>query len=243
MTRPNGYGGPVVSDCMVRRTTEQRTTDEHDSAPTAFCSWTGGKDSCFACYRAMEAYNIVRLVHMAVRDDAKMEFDAIDELLAAQAQAIGVPLVQQRVTWDTYETTYRRTLSTLDSDHGVFGNVEGQKQRAWVDDLCDDLDLTPVYPLWNENPTELYRTFIEREFEARVVKVDTDRVAGRWLGAPLDEEFLDYLLANNLHPMGEFGEYHTFTVDGPLFETRVPLRTTGRTTHNGALLATVELGD
>ncbi|HET7325402.1 MAG TPA: diphthine--ammonia ligase [Halococcus sp.] len=228
---------------MTGRYTDQSTTDEHDSSLTAFCSWTGGKDSCFACFRAMKEYDIVHLVHMAVRNDVQTNVDAIDELLAAQAKAVGVPLVQRRVKWDSYEATYRQTLSTMDSTHGVFGNVEGLEQRAWVDGLCDDLDLTPVYPLWNEGPAELYRTFIERGFEARVVKVDTERVAGRWLGAPLDEEYLDYLLANDLHPMGEFGEYHTVTVDGPLFDTRVPLHITGCTIHDGALIAKVELGD
>ncbi len=36
---------------MVRRNTEQAPTDDHGSLPTAFCSWSGGKDSCFACFR------------------------------------------------------------------------------------------------------------------------------------------------------------------------------------------------
>jgi diphthine-ammonia ligase len=227
---------------MTCRNTEL-PIDDNGSLPTAFCSWSGGKDSCFACFRAMKERDVVQLVHMAVRDDAQTGFDAIDEILAVQAQAIDIPLVQRRVSWDSYETTYRKTLSTTESHHGVFGNITGAEQRAWVDDLCEDLDLTPVYPLWDENPVELYRAFVEQGFEARIVKVSTDHVADRWLGTPLGEEFLDYLLANDLHPMGEFGEYHTLTIDGPLFETRVPLRITGHTTSDSALIANVGLGD
>lgn len=228
---------------MVRRNTEQAPTDDHGSLPTAFCSWSGGKDSCFACFRAMKEYDVDRLVHMAVRDDARTGYDAVDEILTAQAQSMGIPLIRRRVDWESYEPTYRETLSTVESSTGVFGNVTGPELRAWVDDLCDDLDLTPVYPLWDENPVELFRTFIERGFEARVIKIDTESVADRWLGAPLDEEFLEYLLANDLHPMGEYGEYHTLAVDGPLFETRIPIRISGRTTTDSALIATVELDD
>ena len=228
---------------MSHRIAEKRATDEHDSAPAAFCSWTGGKDSCFACYRAIQEYDVDALVHMAVRDDTQPEFDAVDEVLSAQAQEVGIPLVQRRVTWNTYEETYRETLSTLDSDHGVFGNVEGEDQRGWVDNLCDDLNLTSVYPLWDEDPVELYRDFIKCGFEARIVKIDTERVADQWLGASLDEEFLDYLLSHDLHPIGEFGEYHTLTVDGPLFEALVPLRITYCTTRDNTLIADVELGE
>ncbi|WP_231188046.1 diphthine--ammonia ligase [Haladaptatus sp. DYF46] len=228
---------------MTRRNTEQAPMDINGSLPTAFCSWSGGKDSCFACFRAMKEYDVVQLVHMAVRDDAQTGFDAVDEILVAQARSMGIPLIRRRVDWESYEPTYRETLSTVESNTGVFGNVTGPELRAWVDDLCDDLDLTPVYPLWDGNPIELYRSFIERGFEARIVKIDAERVADRWLGAPLDEEFLDYLLANDLHPMGEFGEYHTVTIDGPLFETRIPIRITGRTTDDSALIATVELDD
>lgn len=227
---------------MSHSIAEKRTTHEHDSVPTAFCSWTGGKDSCFACYRAIQEYDVDVLVHMAVRDDTRPEFDAVDEILSAQAKEVGIPLIQRRVTWNTYEETYRETLSTLDSDYGIFGNVEGKDQRGWVDNLCDDLDLTSVYPLWDEDPVELYRDFIKCGFEARIVKIDTECVADQWLGASLDEEFLDYLLSHDLHPIGEFGEYHTLTVDGPLFEARVPLRITDCTTRDNTLIADVELG-
>jgi len=214
-----------------------------DPRPTAFCSWTGGKDSCLACLRAIERYDVAALVHMAVRDDGDAGWDAVDAVLAAQARSFGVPLVRRRVTWDPDEATYRETLASMAPTHGVFGNVEGRELRGWVDDPSDDLDLTPVHPLWGEDPVAPFRAFLSRGFEAYVVKVDAERVAGRWLGEPLDGAFLDYLVEADLHPMGEFGEYHTLTVDGPLFEQRVPIRVTGSHRRAASLIAAVELAD
>lgn len=211
-----------------------------DERPRAVCAWTGGKDSVHALYQAMESYDVVRLVNVAVREDENAEDDAIDDLLRAQANALGLPLSSRRATWDTYVETYRDLLSAGEETHCVLGNVAGEELRAWNDECCSTLDLTPVYPLWGEEPTTLVRSFLDDGFEARVVKIDAERVDERWLGAPLDEAFLRYLRANDLHPAGEFGEYHTFTVDGPIFERPVPVRMVGRTRRDGALIADVE---
>jgi len=191
----------------------------------------------------MERYDVVRLVHVAVREDPNAGRDAVDELVRAQADALGVPLDARRATWDTYADTYRDLLDAGEETHCVLGNVEEAELRAWNDDVCADLGLTPVYPLWDDDPVELVRSFLDAGFEARVVKVDAERVDARWLGEPLDESFLSYLRANDLHPAGEFGEYHTVTVDGPLFDRPVPVEVTGRTRRDGSLIADVVPAD
>ena len=218
-------------------------TDRFDSTRTAFCSWTGGKDSCLAYHRAREEYDVTQLVHMAVRNTEDAAVDAVDEVLAAQARSLDVPLVRERVTWESYEETYRKTIGTLQPTYGVFGNIAGLELRAWVDDLCEELNRKPVYPLWDENPVELFREFLDEGFKARIVKIDTEQIESDWLGEQIDEEFLEYLLVNDLHPMGEFGEYHTLTVDGPIFETPISVEITGKTPRDGALIAEIQLSD
>ena len=103
------------------------------------------------------------------------------------------------------------------------GNIAGPELRAWVDDLCEGLNRKPIYPLWDEDPVELFWNFINEGFEAHIVKIDSEQIESGWLGEPIDEDFFNDLLAKNLHPMGKFGEYHTLTVDGPIFETPIPV--------------------
>lgn len=224
----------------MRKASEDGKGREPDKRPRAVCAWTGGKDSVHALTRAMDAYNVVRLVHVAVREDQDAEDDAIDALVSAQADSIGLPLESRRATWETYEETYRDLLSAGEETHCVLGNVAGTEMRTWNDECCSALDLTPVYPLWDVEGEGLVRSFLDAGFKARVVKIDDECIDERWLGHLLDDTFLRYLRANNIHPAGEFGEYHTFTVDGPVFERPVPLRITGRTRRDGSLIAEVE---
>jgi hypothetical protein len=57
-------------------------------------SWTGGKDGCFACYKAIsEGFDVTHLLNF--RDMKRSgSHDINPELLSAQSQAIGIPNLQ-----------------------------------------------------------------------------------------------------------------------------------------------------
>jgi len=180
----------------------------------AFCSWSGGKDSCLAWYLALDEYDVTRFVTMMVDGEDDRDAGSYRELVRQQAHSAGMDLVQRRVTWETYETAFERVLKSVNEEYGVFGTVDVDADREWVESICDETGVTPVFPLWGREPTALYREFLDRGFEARVSKLDSTKIDERWLGQPLDETFLNDLLDRNLHPLGEGGEYHTVAVDG-----------------------------
>jgi len=70
-------------------------------------SWTGGKDGCFACYKAIsEGYDISYL--LSFRDMKRRGSHEINpKLLSAQSQAIGIPILQTDFISYERESTLR----------------------------------------------------------------------------------------------------------------------------------------
>jgi diphthamide synthase (EF-2-diphthine--ammonia ligase) len=73
--------------------------------PKALVSWSGGKDSAFACYKALsQGVDIVCLLNAIRKRYGRVAFHGVRrELIELQAEAIGVPLYQFKVNRDNEE--------------------------------------------------------------------------------------------------------------------------------------------
>jgi diphthine-ammonia ligase len=189
----------------------------------AFVSWSGGKDSCLACYRAVNnGIDVQYLFNMATEDGARSRSHGLSrELLGMQAQAVGLPLEQRRATWADYEAEFEKALLAFRErgiTDGVFGDIDLDAHRQWVEQVCRRCDITPHLPLWGDNQGNLLREFIDAGFRSVVVVTRADIMREEWLGMELDDAFMAELEAcGNITPCGEAGEYHTFVIDGPSF--------------------------
>jgi len=148
------------------------------------------------------------------------------KLIAAQSEAIDIPIVQRKVTWNTYEEEFKKAISKLKKmgvEGGVFGDVDVQEHKDWVHRICSELDIKPVMPLWGLDSKQILTEFIAEGFEAVVVMVKADFFDESWLGHRIDKEFLSDLRKNKsrVHLLGELGEYHTFVTNGPLFKKSI----------------------
>jgi len=205
-----------------------------------FTSWSGGKDSCLACYRAaVSGLNVRYLANMITEDGKRSRTHGQSaELLQVQSQAIGIPLVQRRTTGDNYEIEFKSMLLALKQegvDGGVFGDIDLDEHRQWVERVCQEVDITPHLPLWGQAQEKILRDFIESGFEAIVVVAKADLLGEEWLGRKVDLDFLSQLkqkLDTRLL-CGEAGEYHTFVTDGPLFHHRIEIQETNRVLREG----------
>ena len=193
-------------------------------------SWSGGKESCFACYKAMsQGFEVSHLLNFTSEDVGRCMSHGLDsKLICAQAKAIKIPIIQRRVTWDTYEQEFKKAIGELKQvgvRAAVFGDVDIQEHRDWVDRVCKELDIEPIEPLWGTDPERILTDFINEGFEAVVIRVKSDLFGEEWLGCKIDESFMKELLKHknesNFHILGEAGEYHTFVTDGPLFKRRI----------------------
>ncbi|WGI17586.1 diphthine--ammonia ligase [Methanonatronarchaeum sp. AMET-Sl] len=186
-----------------------------------FCSWSGGKDSALSLYRAKEDLDLeVKYIVNMINKDRHIGHGTPPQLIKKQAESLQIELVQREVLWETYEENYSQIIDTLDVGYGVYGDIDIEEHREWVLKFSKKHGIEPILPLWNENPHNLYQEFIDM-FKAIIVKVDPEKVGEEWLGKPLTQEFHNYLKKQDIHPMGEHGEYHTFVVDGPIFQQEI----------------------
>jgi len=194
----------------------------------AFVSWSGGKESSLSCYRVMQKQGVkgVCLLNMISEDGKHSRSHGISpKLLQAQAEAIGIPIIQRKTTWASYEERFKKALLDFKKEGiqaGVFGDIDLQEHRDWVERVCKDVDIKPLLPLWKEKREKLLMEFINLGFKAIVVATNQEFLGKEWLGRIIDQEFVKGLKnLGNVDLCGEKGEYHTFVYDGPIFKKPV----------------------
>jgi diphthine-ammonia ligase len=195
-----------------------------------FVSWSGGKDGCLALYRAKSSGMDVRcLANMVSEDSRRSRSHGIRaEVIKRQAEALGIPIVQQRTADADYEAMFVTMLQKFKEEGiegGVFGDIDFLPHREWVENTCRKAGITAYLPLWNENQSTLMEEFIDAGFKALVVTVNAELLGKDALGRVVDREFMAYLagLDRGITPCGEAGEYHTLVVDGPIFKNRLEI--------------------
>ena len=197
-----------------------------------FISWSGGKDSCFAGYLATISGANVRYLANMITEDGRRSWShgQSPELLQVQSQAIGIPLFQQRTSQDNYEAEFINMLRTFKKEGiegGVFGDIDFEEHRQWIEKVCQEAAITPYLPLWGMSQDAIMSNFIALGFEAIIVTTRADLLGEEWLGRPVDMDFIKHLdelkKTRDITPCGEAGEYHTFVTDGPLFKKRIEI--------------------
>jgi uncharacterized protein (TIGR00290 family) len=193
-------------------------------------SWSGGKDSCFACYKAiLSGYDISYLVNFISKEYKRVSFHGTEaKLIQLQSEAIRIPLLQKETTWNGYENEFKEAVKSL-IPNGVqgmiFGDIYLQEHKDWTERVCRELGIEAVEPLWKKVPEEIMLVFIDAGFEAIIVSAKADLFGKEWISKRVDREFLRYLKDNNIDVCGENGEYHTFVTDGPMFRKKIKITT------------------
>jgi uncharacterized protein (TIGR00290 family) len=191
-------------------------------------SWSGGKDSCFALYEAIDkGYEISHLVNFLSKEFRRVSFHGTEAgLIQLQSQAIGVSLLQKETTWDGYEQEFKEAVRGLipgGVTGMIFGDIYLQEHKDWVERVCNDLGIEAVEPLWGKSMEQVLSSFIDVGFEVVVVSAKADLIDKEWIGRRVDKAFIDYLRRENIDLCGENGEYHTLVIDGPIFNRRIHL--------------------
>lgn len=199
-----------------------------------FVSWSGGKDCCLACYRAMaNGFKVKYLASMITKRFGRLyPHHFTPEILKMQAEAMGIPLVQQWTTVPEYNTRFIGMIKKFKKEGingGVFGDVsignkDAEEHRQWIESVCRPVDIRVHLPLWDEDRESLLLDLIDSGFEAVIIAADKDRLGKNWLGRKLDRKLLDELKERHKNSGdGEVGYYHTLVVDGPIFKKRIEI--------------------
>ena len=137
---------------------------------------------------------------------------------------MGIPVIQERTAGVKEEELkdMKRVLATLDVDGVVSGALASKYQKSRVDNVCNELGLKSVAPLWQKGEKRLFRKIIDLGFEITMVGVSAEGLDETWLGRVIDWDAVDELGAmGTLHIMLEGGEGETFVTDGPIFNSSI----------------------
>jgi diphthine-ammonia ligase len=195
-----------------------------------FVSWSGGKDCCLALNRAKKSGMDVRcLVNMTTQDGKRSCSHGINaDVIQKQAEALGIPIAQNPTTGDNYEAVFTETLKGFKKEGvtgGVFGDIDFNAHREWIERVCGNAGMTPHLPLWLEDQSKLMEEFIGAGFKSIVVAVRSDLLGQETLGRVIDHKFLAHITGLNkgITPCGEAGEFHSLVIDGPLFNKQLAI--------------------
>jgi diphthine-ammonia ligase len=197
-----------------------------------FCSWSGGKDCCLALYRAMKNGLEIRYLANTISEDGKRSrsHGISSEVIKAQAQALGIPIVQRRTTNENYESVsvdMLRDFKREGIEGGVFGDIDFDPHREWDEKVCRQASIKPYLPLWQEDQKALMQEFIEAGFESVIITVKSEFLGEEMLGRKVDKDFVKHMeemaKTSDITPAGEAGEYHTLVIDGPIFKKRLEI--------------------
>jgi uncharacterized protein (TIGR00290 family) len=179
-------------------------------------SWSGGKDSALTLWtlrrQGMEPQALITTV---TEDYERISMHGVRrELLARQAGALGIPLVEVVIPPGCVNDVYEARMAR------AFGRAPLASVAAVA---FGDLFLG-LFPLWGRNSGDLSREFITAGFEAIVVCLDPGALDPSLAGRPYDKQLLAELPAT-VDPCGENGEFHTFVHAGPIFAEPIAYET------------------
>jgi uncharacterized protein (TIGR00290 family) len=188
-------------------------------------SWSGGKDSALALWVLGREHGIVPRALITTVTDA---YDRVSmhgvrrSLVARQASAVGVPLVEIEIpagcTNDVYEQRMADALASepLRSVEAVaFGDLFLEDIRGYRENRLATVGKTGCFPLWHRDTTRLAHEFIAAGFEAIIVCLDPAKLDRSFAGRRFDDSLLADL-PRDVDPCGENGEFHTFVYAGPV---------------------------
>jgi diphthine-ammonia ligase len=111
-----------------------------NARPRAAISWSGGKDSCAALHRTHADFDIVAMVTMFDEGMERSRSHGLrPEVLAAQAERVGLRQVIGRCTWQTYDHAFAGALLAVRADgvtHVVFGDILFEEHRQWAETMA-----------------------------------------------------------------------------------------------------------
>ena len=199
-------------------------------------SYSGGKDSTLALYHMLQTAEPVALIAMLEEQGQRSRSHGMDtDLIAAQAQALGLPIITAAASWQDYEAKFAEVLQSC-QQQGIAvlatGDLDVPAVGSWHEQMAHAAGLELCMPLLQRSHQAVVDEFIALGFVAIVVTVNLSLgMRPEDLGRQFDREFVQELQARGIDVAGEGGEFHTTVIDGPIFSQPLNVRQGERVYH------------
>ena len=192
--------------------------------------FSGGKDSCYAIYKAKKlGHTVEALITIIPYSDESnlLHYDNITKT-KVQSESMNIShIIDKSVSTNTTDeiSLLHKLISEAKNNFQIDGVVHGgilsEFQKSNFESICDDLKLKLISPLWHENASVYMKNLLDDNFEFIICSVTTNGLDDRWLGKKItyaDLEILEKLSKKfqfNLNFEG--GEAETFVLNCPIF--------------------------
>jgi uncharacterized protein (TIGR00290 family) len=205
---------------------------QNESLIPVSLSWSGGKDSAYALWELSKSriYQVVRLHTTFGEETRRVGLHGIHEdLIQLQADALELPLDRIYYPASGDNNAYTHAVNSYLHElqkQGIFdvayGDIFLEDLKKFREELLAKRAMKGVFPLWGRNTEELANDFIRSAFVTLICAADENHVALEWMGKAYDKLFLQSL-KSGVDPCGENGEFHTFCIAGPIFNTQLSI--------------------
>ena len=192
-------------------------------------SYSGGKDSTLALYHTMQVGKALGLIVMLEEHGLRSRSHAMSmEIIQAQANALGLPIITASSSWNDYETEFLKLLADAKqqgADVLVTGDLDMPEHGCWHDQMTQQAGLKLCMPLWQRPHREVIEEFIQLGFKTMIVTVNLSLgMKVDDLGKVLTLDYIQELENRGIDPCGEGGEFHSTVINGPLFTAPIAVR-------------------
>jgi uncharacterized protein (TIGR00290 family) len=216
-------------------------------AERVLLAWSSGKDSAFALHVLREQGVEVTGLLATISDPFdRVAMHAVRlDLVRAQAEAVGLPLLEVRIPSpcpnEAYEAAMAEALATTrarGTTAVAFGDLFLEDVRRYREGRMAGTGLRALFPLWGRPTRDLAGEMLAGGQKAVLTCADPRVLSRELVGRAFDALLLRDLPAG-VDPCGENGEFHTFAWDGPAFRHPVPVRVGEVVERDGFVFADV----
>ncbi len=211
-------------------------------------SWSSGKDSAWMVHvlRRQGEVHLAGILTTVNEKYARVAMHAVrEELLEAQADALGLPLWKVPIPSPCPNEIYERAMAAAVAraiadgfTHMAFGDLFLEDIRRYREEKLAGTGLAPIFPLFGADTAQLARDMIAGGLKARLTCVNPKVLDATFAGRDFDAALLREL-PSSVDPCGERGEFHSFAYDGPMFSRAIPIASGEVVERDGFVFADV----
>jgi len=196
--------------------------------------YSGGKDSNYAMYKAMEKDEVVCIISIFSKNKESYMFHTPNiELVRLQAMAMETNVIEKETEGVKEEELVDLKEAILKAKEHfeiegiVTGAVKSEYQASRIEKICDSLGLWCYNPLWHVDEEKFLYDLIDKKFKVIISGVFADGLGKEYLGKVIDKEVISSLVKLRdkfkISPAGEGGEIETTVLDAPFFKKKIDI--------------------
>lgn len=187
-------------------------------------AYSGGKDCSIALDRMQRQGHICVALLIAVDTNEKLSFlhcitrDNFEKI----SECLDIPLLFAPSQSKQDEKAVIKALNYAKEVYGAeaicSGDIDTNFSKEWIEHIGKITKLKVFTPLWKEDKYKLLDELFNRGFVYLFKVIDNNLLPETLLGKPLTRDCIELFEKNGVDVCGERGEYHTITVNGPIFK-------------------------